>query len=112
LFAPSHSHALPSNASYRALQVLVKTEQEVRIKNAICAAAQRRIVAGLFGERGEMPLQPPAERAEPEYAAMNGRQRPRQRVFPRHVRQLVRKHGLNLLFAPGAPRGRKENDRM
>src|SRR4029077_8981919 len=76
---------------------------------ALRTTGQRSFVAGLFHEIGQMPIQPPGKRAEPENHAVQKRKALGESVAPRNVRHLVRDDSVELRVVPIAPAGRKQH---
>ncbi len=106
-----HGDALPPDASGRGVQGFEKIEQDTGVMLAVGPAGEGSLVAGLFGEVGEVAIEKPGERTEPEDRAMEKRQALGKRVAPGNVGEFMGEDGVELGDVPIAPVGREEDRR-
>ena len=104
-----HRNALPPDSSRGGVQSFEESQQNPGVMLAVGAAGQSGFVAGLFGEAGEVAVEPPRERAEPEEGAMQKGKTLGEGVAAGDVRNFVRHDGVELGIVPFAPGGGQQN---
>ena len=85
-------------------------QQARRVDVAVVSARDHDRIAGLLGQPGDLPLQPPGQRMEPEDRAVEQRDAGDERIAPAHVLLFVRQHRRQLGLVPVRP-VRRQDDR-
>ena len=75
-------------------------QQDPGVVVAVGPARQGGFVTGLFGQVGEVAVEKPGERAEPEDGAMQKRQALGERVAAENVGEFMREDGVELGGVP------------
>ena len=100
---------LPRQAPAVAANIVGDVDEHARVVSRRAARAAGGLVTRELRDRGELALQPPRQRVEPEHAAIDTRHEREERISSDDVRAFMRDHRVKGCRGPRAP-GRRQND--